>query len=255
LRAISTRCNKPAMSDAAPVSIAVDPRTAAAAIRRARMRERLLDAVLDLYQPGQGSGSLVIDDVIRAADVSRGSFYKYFDSLDAAVNELGERMTADLMAEFRRLFDDVPDPLVRAVGGASMAIVRAWHDPRWGGFTCRIDYVDYFTRASMFDRIVRDALKAARDKGQMRFRSIDVAVDLIVGMTIEGRRRLMLRSVEPRAYVDELIEHTFMGLKVDPSAIADASAHFWHVMARAAPMLSWWRNDGEGEQASACVMR
>ena len=163
------------------------------------MRERLLDAVLDLYQPGQGSGSLVIDDVIRAAGVSRGSFYKYFDSLDAAVNELGERMTADLIADFRRLFDDVTDPLVRAVGGAAMAMARGWHDPRWGGFTCRVDYVDYFARASMFDLLVRDALDAARNGGQITFRSLDVAVDLIVGMTIEARRRLMLASVEPRA--------------------------------------------------------
>ncbi|MBB3982322.1 AcrR family transcriptional regulator [Sphingobium fontiphilum] len=238
------------MSDAASVSPAVDPRTAAAAIRRARMRERLLDAVLDLYQPGQGSGSLVIDDVIRAANVSRGSFYKYFDSLDAAVNELGERMLAELMAEFRGLFDDVPDPLVRAVGGASMAMVRAWHDPRWGGFTCRVDYVDYFARASMFDLVVRDALMAARDQGQMRFRSIDVAVDLIVGMTIEGRRRLVLRSVEPRAYIDEMIERTFIGLQADPSAIAQASDYFWRAIFKAAPMLPWWRSNGEGGPSS-----
>jgi len=233
------------MPDAAPAPSAVDPRTAAAAIRRARMRDRLLDAVLDLYQPGQGSGSLVIDDVIRAAEVSRGSFYKYFDSLDAAVNELGERMTADLIADFRRLFDDVADPLVRAVGGAAMAMARAWHDPRWGGFTCRVDYVDYFARASMFDLLVRDALDAARDGGQMQFRSIDVAVDLIVGMTIEARRRLMLRSVEPRAYIDEMIERTFAGLGADPAAIAAASVQAWEIMIRAAPGLGWWRS-GEG---------
>ena len=233
------------MSDAAPAPADVDPRTAAAAIRRARMRERLLDAVLDLYQPGQGSGSLVIEDVIRAADVSRGSFYKYFESLDAAVNELGERMTADLIADFRRLFDDVTDPLVRAVGGAVMAMARAWHDPRWGGFTCRVDYVDYFARASMFDLLVRDALKAARDGGRMQFRSIDVAVDLIVGMTIEARRRLMLRSVEPRAYIDEMVERTFAGLGAEPAAIAAASVLAWDMMMRAAPGLGWWRS-GEG---------
>lgn len=233
------------MTDAVPVSPAVDPRTAAAAIRRARMRERLLDAVLDLYQPGQGSSSLVIDDVIRAADVSRGSFYKYFDSLDAAVNELGERMTADMIADFRRLFDDEADPLVRAVGGATMAMVRAWHDPRWGGFTCRVDYVDYFARASMFDLVVRDALEAARNGGQMAFRSIDVAVDLIVGMTIEARRRLMLRLVEPRAYIDEMIERTFAGLQADPRALAEAGARVWAMMFKAAPGLPWWQRDNE----------
>lgn len=230
------------MTDAVPVSPAADPRTAAAAFRRARMRERLLDAVLDLYQPGQGSGSLVIDDVIRAAGVSRGSFYKYFDSLDAAVNELGERMTADLIADFRRLFDDVTDPLVRAVGGAAMAMARGWHDPRWGGFTCRVDYVDYFARASMFDLLVRDALDAARNGGQITFRSLDVAVDLIVGMTIEARRRLMLASIEPRAYIDEMIERTFAGLRADPAAIEAASVRAWDVMIQAAPGLGWWRS-------------
>lgn len=231
------------MSGAAPVLRAVDPRTAAAEIRRARMRERLLDAVLDLYQPGQGGGSLVIDDVIRVADVSRGSFYKYFDSLEAAVNELGERMTADLISDFRRVFDDVADPLVRGVGGAAMAMVRAWHDPRWGGFTCRVDHVDYFARASMFDLLVRDALEAARDRGQMTFRSLDVAVDLIVGMTIEARRRLMLGSAEPRTYIDEMIERTFIGLGADPAAIDAARTEAWAMMMRAGPKLGWWRGD------------
>jgi len=235
------------MTDAAPVSPIVDPRTAAAVVRRARMRERLLDAVLDLYQPGQGNGSLVIDDVIHVAGVSRGSFYKYFDSLDAAVNELGKRMTADMIADFRRLFDDVADPLVRAVGGATMVMVRAWHDPRWGGFTCRVDYVDYFARASMFDLIVRGALQSARNGGQMKFRSLDVAVDLIVGMTIEGRRRLLLRCVEPRAYIDEMIERTFKGLGADPSAIEAAAARAWAVMFEAAPGLAWWRSGNEAD--------
>lgn len=233
------------MTGAAPASPAVDPRTAAAAIRRARMRERLLDAVFDLYQPGQGSGSLVIDDVIRAADVSRGSFYKYFDSIDAAVNELGERMTADLIADFRGLFDDVADPLVRGVGGAVMAMARAWHDPRWGGFTSRVDYVDYFARVSVFDLLVRDALEAARMEGQMNFRSLDVAVDMIVGMTIEARRRLMLRPVEPRAYIDEMIERTFVGLEADPVVIKAASVRAWAVLTEAASALGWWRR-GEG---------
>src|SRR3546814_1280480 len=89
-----------------------------------------------------------------------------------------------------------------------MAMVRAWHDPRWGGFTCRIDYVDYFARASAFDSLVRDALKEARDAGQMSFHSLDVAVDLIVGMTVVARRRLIRQPVAPRAYIDEMLERS-----------------------------------------------
>src|SRR3546814_12378538 len=93
------------------------------------MRARLLDAVLDLYQPGRGGAHLVIDDVIQTAGVSRGTFYKYFESLEEAVDELGERMAAGTIADFRRLFDNEPNAAARAVGGAAMAMVRAWHGP------------------------------------------------------------------------------------------------------------------------------
>src|SRR3546814_6305988 len=133
------------MTSTAPASVVPNPedfRIRVAADRRERMRARLLDAVLDLYQPGRGGAHLVIDDVIQTAGVSRGTFYKYFESLEEAVDELGERMAAGTIADFRRLFDNEPNAAARAVGGAAMAMVRAWHDPRWGGFTCRIDYVD-----------------------------------------------------------------------------------------------------------------
>src|SRR3546814_6431164 len=169
--------------------------------RREGMSARLVDAVMAPYQRGGGGTQLVIDDVIQTAGVSRGTFDKYFESREEAVDELGERMAAGTIADFRRLFDKEPNAAARAVGGAAMAMVRAWHDPRWGGFTCRIDYVDYFARASAFDSLVRDALKEARDAGQMSFHSLDVAVDLIVGMTVEARRRLIRQPVAPRAYI------------------------------------------------------
>ncbi|HEY9578369.1 MAG TPA: TetR/AcrR family transcriptional regulator [Rhizorhapis sp.] len=231
------------MTSTAPASVVPNPedfRIRVAADRRERMRARLLDAVLDLYQPGRGGAHLVIDDVIQTAGVSRGTFYKYFESLEEAVDELGERMAAGTIADFRRLFDNEPNAAARAVGGAAMAMVRAWHDPRWGGFTCRIDYVDYFARASAFDSLVRDALKEARDAGQMSFHSLDVAVDLIVGMTVEARRRLIRQPVAPRAYIDEMLECTFRGLDMAPATLAEARATAWTHILAGAPDMDWW---------------
>ena len=233
------------MSQTASVPPPIDPRSRAAALRRERMRDRLLDTVLDLYQPGQANGHLVIDDVIRAANVSRGSFYKYFDSLEAAVDALGERLTAGMIGDYCRLFDDLDDPLLRAVGGAAMAMLRAWHDPRWGGFTCRVDYVDYFERVSSFDLMVRDALIAARNHGQMDFASSDMAVDLIVGVTIEARRRLMRGGTAPRAYMDEMILRTFRALDAPPAIVATALETVWRRLAQDGPDLDWW-STGQG---------
>src|SRR3546814_4224834 len=67
------------MTSTAPASVVPNPedfRIRVAADRRERMRARLLDAVLDLYQPGRGGAHLVIDDVIQTAGVSRGTFYR-----------------------------------------------------------------------------------------------------------------------------------------------------------------------------------
>lgn len=214
-----------------------------AAERRDRMRARLLETVLELYQPGRDNGALVIDDVIRAASVSRGTFYKYFTSIEQAVDELGESLANGMVADFRGLFAMENDPAVLAIGGSAMTMLRAWHDPRWGGFTCRVDYVDYFARASALDALVRDALRAARENGQMRFGSLDVAVDLIVGMTVEARRRLIRAPEQPRAYIDEMLACTFAGLGMKPEGFARARNSACARISEGADALHWWSTD------------
>lgn len=219
------------------------PRLRLAAERRERMRARLLETVLELYQPGRDCNALVIDDVIRAAGVSRGTFYKYFASIEQAVDELGESLAGGMVSDFRALFATEADPAVLAIGGSAMTMLRAWHDPRWGGFTCRVDYVDYFARASALDALVRDALCAARDKGQMRFGSLDVAVDLIVGMTVEARRRLIRAPDAPLAYIDEMLACTFAGLGMEPGVFEQARNSALARISEGADGLRWWSTD------------
>lgn len=218
-----------------------DFRVRTAAVRRDRMRQRLLDAVLDLYQPSIGAPPL-IDDVVRAAAVSRGTFYKYFESVDAAVATLGGLLVDQLIEDFGATFADEEDQAVRAIGGLAIVIARAWHDPRWAGFTCRVDYVDFFERRRVSDRLVRDCLIAARSAGQMRFVSCDVAVDLIVGASIEARRRMMGPLDAPGAYVEEVIACTFRGLGMTDAAIATATRAAWQRLRTAAPAFDWWRS-------------
>src|SRR3546814_15965266 len=89
------------MTSTAPASVVPNPedfRIRVAADRRERMRARLLDAVLDLYQPGRGGAHLVIDDVIQTAGVWCGTFYKYFESADNDVVGVGELMEAGTIA-------------------------------------------------------------------------------------------------------------------------------------------------------------
>ncbi|MCY1258366.1 hypothetical protein D9M68_333140 [compost metagenome] len=220
-----------------------DVRSRVAAQRRERMQARLLNAVLELYQPGHGGAQPLIDDVIRLAEVSRGSFYKYFESVEHAVTVLGERFTAENMEAFEKLFGQEQDPALKAIGGTAMTISRAWHDPRWGGFTTHVDHVEYFTRASSTNLVVRDCLAEARRQGQMRFDSLDVAFDLIVGATVQARRRLVSGVETPRAYVSEMLQRVFLGLGMQPDRLAEVMHSAWGRIANSAPLLDWWCTD------------
>jgi AcrR family transcriptional regulator len=72
-----------------------DHRPRVAAERRARMRRTLLEAALLVFAD-KGVDASVIDDVITAAGVSRGTFYNYFrtngELLIAANEELGNEL-------------------------------------------------------------------------------------------------------------------------------------------------------------------
>jgi len=65
------------------------------------MRARLLGATMDVCAVANSQGPAVIDDVIRAAKVSRGTFYKHFDSLEQALAELGAQLADETVEGLR----------------------------------------------------------------------------------------------------------------------------------------------------------
>jgi len=217
-----------------------DHRPRVAAERRGKMRARLLDTVLDLYQPGKGGSALVIDDVVRAAGVARGTFYKYFETLDQAVAETGEGLAEQMVLDFAAVFESETDASVRAVGGAAMTLLRAQRDPAWAGFTCRVDYVDFFARHSVFDLLVRAALREAKAVGRLHFSSLDAAVDLIIGATVEARRRVMRGVEEPEEYARALLGMVFAGLGMNEGAFDAAYTKARARIEVRARSLPWW---------------
>ncbi|MBR9764577.1 MAG: TetR/AcrR family transcriptional regulator [Rhodobacteraceae bacterium] len=58
-----------------------DHRSKVAAERREKMRRRLVEAAVTVFAT-KPQGNVVIEDIVASAQVSRGTFYKYFDSLD-----------------------------------------------------------------------------------------------------------------------------------------------------------------------------
>jgi AcrR family transcriptional regulator len=72
--------------------------------RRARKKERtrrdLYDAAMRLFL-ARGFDAVTIDDICRAADVARATFFLHFPTKDALLVEYGERATEELAARLR----------------------------------------------------------------------------------------------------------------------------------------------------------
>lgn len=216
-----------------------DFRTRSAMRKRHRMRERLLQATMDVcgaMGPGQQA---VIDDVIRAAGVSRGTFYKYFSSLDEARAAVGEFLTNDLVEGLGAMFEDVSEPVQRTASGWILIMARAAIHPAWGAFVMR---TEHFSEDSVFMAAVRRNTLAGMNNGDYSIESITAAMDFQMGVAIQGMRHLVEAVEPPLPYITAMTRLGLRGLGVSKRrAESMAQLAMRDVTARAPDHLEWWR--------------
>jgi AcrR family transcriptional regulator len=230
-----------AIDTAASNRSTVDFRVRVAQEKRTRMRARLLSAILDIYLPHERGGAAVIDDVVAKAGVSRGTFYKYFDSLDEAVTALGQEMAAEMLRAFETMFGSNANPAIAAAAGTLLTLTRAAMEPRWAAFTSRVDFVAYFSQRNPMLDIVTHSLLRAKTAGLLHFTAIEVAADFVIGVTLEGVRRAAHGQPCTRAYITELACMNMLGLGMDTNVATQAIDEIWRELNEHAPQLSWWR--------------
>lgn len=199
-----------------------DARQRSAQLRREKMRQHLLFAALDVFLVSEITRPPVIDDVIRKADVSRGTFYKYFTSLEEVLRELGQLMAEDMINTYERIFADLTDPAARLAAGPLLSLTHAARQPRRVEFTARVDYIDYLSRGTRARDVITACLEDIRQAGRVNFVSLTAVTDMIIGSTLEGTRRLMHTEGDDQAYINELVTLILQGCGLNP-AIASAA--------------------------------
>jgi AcrR family transcriptional regulator len=205
------------------------------------MRARLIAATKDAYLKCEPNRTPVIDDVIRQAGVSRGTFYKYFDSLDEILAEIGREVAGEMLTSFDKLFAAVKDPAVHIAVGPLMAMARAAMEPRHGAFISRVDFVEFLGGEDPRALIVKRSLAEAKQAGTLRFDSIDAAIDVVIGTTIEGARRILRTGVLDGAYIREVTAIVMIGLGLSRKRAQLAVAEAWQHLQRQSAALDWWR--------------
>ncbi|WP_323375700.1 TetR/AcrR family transcriptional regulator [Streptomyces alkaliterrae] len=97
--------------------------------RRARTRQRLLDAALEVFAE-EGFGRSTVEQVCERAGFTRGAFYSNFTSLDELFLAMWERRSAHMLDDLRAVLADVAPDGPRAALHAALAAVPvddAWY--------------------------------------------------------------------------------------------------------------------------------
>lgn len=182
------------------MTISEDHRTRVAAVRREKMRGRLLDSALHIIS-ANGLAALSIDRLIAHAEVSRGTFYKYYDAPNTLVRELALGISNELILHAEPLVLKLVDPAARIATGVRALMYICAAQPVLGHFLVHLGWSDINQQHQMFNFVKRDV-----DEGQRLQRFLPMAPDLalcLVGISAIAGIQVMLLSPNPRGIPEQ----------------------------------------------------
>lgn len=159
-----------------------DHRQRVAAERRERMRARLLSSAMKLVA-AKGPAATSIDDVIAGAEVSRGTFYKYFASPEELVRALGVEIANELIRMAEPVVQRHEDPAERVATGMRLVARLATDHPLAASFLVRMGLPDTRGPNLLLEFVQRDLAEGIK-QGRFLRMPLPLALNIVAGMVL-----------------------------------------------------------------------
>lgn len=172
-----------------------DHRPRVAAERRERMRLRLLSTAVRIGAE-KGPAAITIDDIVVGAEVSRGSFYKYFPSTDALLREVAKEVTNELIQMAEPVVVGLDDPAERVASGIRLVSRTAIDHPAVAAFLVRLGWPDVRGPDVMMDFVRRDLTVGIRRRRFARM-PIGLALNIVAGAVLGATQCMLHAGCEP----------------------------------------------------------
>ncbi len=193
-----------------------DFRTRVAAEKRERMRTRLIESALQVFND-KGAEATVIDDLITHAQVSRGTFYNHFRTTDEAMAAVLQELGNELLMLVDAAIVDRPDPAERLACGVRMVLHAARQYPQAGRFISRVGVARSLDKMPSLGYLMRDLIEATQ-AGRFTLSDPMLGMDLVVGTTSAALFSLNARTSTPDDYPQEIAFHILLGLGMTRAA-------------------------------------
>lgn len=235
-----------------PAAAKPDHRIEVARRRREAMRARILAATMKVCSANPKVVP-TIDEIIQAAQISRGAFYRYYSSSPEVIEEVGVALMDELADAIVSIYDTLSDPLQRACVGTFLVMGRAIHDPEWASFILRGDLTVHNTRVIEF---IRRDMRAGAASGCFRFADAEWAAEFLMGMNLTAIRGLMIRKDEEiEQYRFEAVRFVLRSLGVNEVDVAAVMAWGDQYLAAQGARAIWWKKGEAAPEVAQPVPR
>ena len=190
-------------------------RTLSAQAQKARTRATIIQAAIPVFA-ARGPDLPVIDDFARAAGVSRGTFYNYFQTtrelLEAAMSVISDELIEAIIPAVAQ----EANPVVRFATAARMFYRKARLDPVFRGFMDSVSGV-----GNLAVERARGDLQQAIEQGLVKVRDLELAEAIAFGVMVFALRTSNAEAGGPER-AREVVRAMLNALGVAPDLIQQA---------------------------------
>lgn len=187
----------------------INHRTRVGIERRQKMRMRLIESALQVFSE-KGVDASVIDDVIVAAGVSRGTFYNYFSTNVELLAAVGEELSNEIMHRIALVVIEFEDPVERLATGLRQFLHTARDYPVLAKFVWRTGF-NASSTGNLVYRFLPRHIGEAMQQGRLKVADPHTALDVILGIALVAIFSLSVRPVAAD-YPEQMVQHILLAL-------------------------------------------
>ena len=200
-------------------SNSTDHRPRVAARRRAEMESRLLSAALHMLAT-KPPRDILVNDLVNLEKVSRGTFYKYFDSLGEVYQQLSARLEAELSPIGDHFVSSIPNAAIRVATGTRLVLNIGSGMPILGKLMLQSGWPMEHSPGIFLANLDRD-VRLAIKQGSFNQMPESIASSLVVGPMLGGLHSLLAETCES-GYAEQLTSRILMSLGMTREAATEA---------------------------------
>jgi len=198
-----------------------DHRSRVAAVRRAKTRNRLVHSAISVFAD-KGVDTSVIDDVIEAAGVSRGTFYNYFQSNRDLLLAVNQQLGDEIILTVEKTVANLTDPAQRVATGLGLLIQVTRDNPQLARFIAQVG-LEAASPASSCYSYLGDQIQQGVYQGRFCECPLDISLDLLAGTTLFAVLRISQGGIS-NAHVHNAVASALRGLGLGAAEAAELAA-------------------------------